>query len=109
MMGCNTSSKIHFRQSHFNFFPTYLGDDSTKHGEKFSHNISTRYIQEEIKWKEIWNTVNVNVYFPFLFHGVILNKSGYNFILVYFSFHIFNIILNKSKETLTTAVSISAM
>jgi hypothetical protein len=43
--------------------------------------------------KKILNTANV--YFPFLLHSVILNKSGNNFVLVYLSFHMFNITLKK--------------
>jgi hypothetical protein len=66
---------------------------------------SSRYIQEKIKWKEIFNTLNVNVYFPFLLHSVIPNKSRNNFVLVYFSFLMFNITLNKSKETFTITFS----
>jgi len=33
-MGCNTSLKIHFLESHLNFFPECLGEVSDKHGER---------------------------------------------------------------------------
>jgi hypothetical protein len=41
--------------------------------------------------EEISNTLNVNVYFSFLLHSAMLNKSGNNFLLIYFSFHVFDI------------------
>jgi hypothetical protein len=47
MMGCNIPSKIHFCHSHFNFFPTDLGDDSNEHGEKVLYQIHTRGNQVE--------------------------------------------------------------
>jgi hypothetical protein len=37
-------------------------------------------VQEEIKWEKILNMLNVHVYFPFLLHSVIRNKSGNNFL-----------------------------
>jgi hypothetical protein len=40
-MGCNMSLKVHFLDSHLDFFPEYLGVVSDKHGQRFHHDIST--------------------------------------------------------------------
>ena len=34
-MGCNMSLKIHFLESHWDFFPENLGEISDEHGERF--------------------------------------------------------------------------
>ena len=34
-MGCNVSLKIHFLESHLDFFPENLGEVSDEHGERF--------------------------------------------------------------------------
>ena len=34
-MGCNISLKIHFLESHLDFFPENLGEVSDEHGERF--------------------------------------------------------------------------
>ena len=38
-MGCNVSLKIHFLESHLNFFPANLGEVSDEHGDKFHQDI----------------------------------------------------------------------
>ena len=38
-MGCNMSLKIHFLDSHLNFFPDNLGAVSDEHGERFHQDI----------------------------------------------------------------------
>jgi hypothetical protein len=40
-MGCNMSLKIHFLNSHLDFFPLNLGIVSDEHGERFHLDIST--------------------------------------------------------------------
>jgi hypothetical protein len=85
--GCNISLKIHILHFHCDFFLTMTGDIRNKYGENKQHDMSTmekcfqwkwnptllatekrssRYMQEEIKWKKILNTLNVKGYFPFL-------------------------------------------
>ena len=39
-MGCNMSLKIHFLDSHLDFFPDNLGAVSDEHGERFHQDIS---------------------------------------------------------------------
>jgi hypothetical protein len=39
-MGCNISLKIHFLDSHLNFFPDNLGAVSDEHWERFNQDIS---------------------------------------------------------------------
>jgi len=39
-MGCNMSLKIHFLDSHLDFFPANLGAVSDEHGERFHQDIS---------------------------------------------------------------------
>jgi len=39
-MGCNMSLKIHFLDSHLDFFPDNLGAVSDEHGERFYKDIS---------------------------------------------------------------------
>ena len=36
-MGCNMRLKIHFLESHLDFFPENLGEVSDEHGESFRH------------------------------------------------------------------------
>jgi len=38
-MGCNMSLKIHFLESHLDFFPENLGKVSDEHGERFHQDI----------------------------------------------------------------------
>jgi hypothetical protein len=38
-MGCNMSLKIHFLESHLDFFPKNLGEVSDKHSERFHRDI----------------------------------------------------------------------
>jgi hypothetical protein len=45
-MGCNRSLKIHFLQSHLDFFPENLGELSDEHGER---------IQQDLMAMEKWN------------------------------------------------------
>ena len=40
-MGCNMSLKIHFLESHWDFFPENLGEISDEHGERFHQDIMT--------------------------------------------------------------------
>jgi hypothetical protein len=39
-MGCNMSLKIHFLESHVDFFPENLGKVSDEHGEKFHQDMT---------------------------------------------------------------------
>jgi hypothetical protein len=68
---------------------------------------STKYLQKEMKRKEILKALNTHVYFAFLLKGVILNKNESNYIL-FTSFRIHNITFNKSEETFTAIFPISA-
>jgi hypothetical protein len=38
-MGCNISLKVHFLDSHLDFFPQNLGAVSDEHGERFHQDI----------------------------------------------------------------------
>ena len=40
-MGCNMNLKIHFLESHLDFFPENLGEVSDEHGERFRQDILT--------------------------------------------------------------------
>ena len=40
-LGCNMSHKIHFLDSHLDFFPPNCGEVSDEHGERFHQNISS--------------------------------------------------------------------
>jgi len=42
-MGCNMSLKIHFLESHLDFFPENLGEVSDEHGERFHQDINYDY------------------------------------------------------------------
>jgi hypothetical protein len=108
MIGCNVSLRIHFLHSHLDFFQQTLETSATGMMKGFvrifltwrnatrgsgirlcwviiigSLKGSSRYVQEEIKWKAILSTLNVNVDFPFLLHTVRLSESGSHFLLVY--------------------------
>jgi hypothetical protein len=49
-MGCNMSLKIHFLESHLDFFPENLGKLSDKHGERFQEDIMATEKQYQGKW-----------------------------------------------------------
>jgi len=49
-MGCNMSLKIHFLESHLDFFQENLGKVSDKHGERFHQDIMTMEKQYQGKW-----------------------------------------------------------
>jgi hypothetical protein len=101
MMGCSMWVKIHFLHSHLDVFPTNFGGVSNEHGERFHQDISTIEKCYQGKWNmtilidycwhlereapdtyerkssgKYFEHTNVNVYFPFLLHSVILNGSG---------------------------------
>lgn len=48
-MGVNMSLKIHFLDSHIDFFPSNLGDFSDEHGERFHQDLAT--IENRFKGK----------------------------------------------------------
>ena len=49
-MGCNMSLKLHFLDSHLEFFPENLGAVSDEHGEHFHQQISTMERRYQGKW-----------------------------------------------------------
>lgn len=49
-MGCNMSLKIHFLDSHLDFFPENLGAVSDEHGERFHQDISAMEKRYQGKW-----------------------------------------------------------
>jgi len=49
-MGCNMSLKIHFLESHFDFFPENLGEVSDEHGERFHQDILVTEKRYQGKW-----------------------------------------------------------
>jgi len=49
-MGCNMSLKIHFLDSHLDFFPENLGKVSDKHGERFHQDIMAMEKWYQGKW-----------------------------------------------------------
>jgi hypothetical protein len=49
-MGCNTSLKVHFLDSHFYFFLENLGAMSDEHEERFHQDISTMEKRYQGKW-----------------------------------------------------------
>jgi hypothetical protein len=61
---------------------------------------SLRYTPEEIRWKEILGTLNVNTYLTFILHKNELHERGKKFRLVYFAFCICMITLKKVKQHL---------
>jgi len=49
-MGCNMSLKIHFLETHLDFFPENLGEVSDEHGERIHQDIMTMEKQYQGKW-----------------------------------------------------------
>jgi len=49
-MGCNRSLKIHFLESHLDFFLENLGEVCDKHGERFHQDITTMEKWFQGKW-----------------------------------------------------------
>ena len=49
-MGCNVSLKIHFLESHLDFFPENLGEVSDEHSEIFHQDIMTMEKRHQGKW-----------------------------------------------------------
>ena len=49
-MGCNMSLKIHFLESHLDFFAENLGEVSDEHGERFHQNIVVMEKRYQGKW-----------------------------------------------------------
>ena len=49
-MGCNVSLKIHFLESHLDFFPENLGEVSDEHGERFHQDILAMEKWYQGKW-----------------------------------------------------------
>jgi len=49
-MGCNISLKIHFLESHLDFFPENLGEVSDEHGESFHQDILAMEKRYQGKW-----------------------------------------------------------
>jgi hypothetical protein len=49
-MGCNMSLKVHFLDSHLDFFPENLGTVSDERGERFHQDISNKEKQYQGKW-----------------------------------------------------------
>jgi len=50
LLGCNMSLKIHFLESHLDFFPENLGEVSDEHSERFYQDIMTMEKQYQGKW-----------------------------------------------------------
>lgn len=50
-MGCKMSLKIHFLQSHFNFFPQNMRAVSDEHGERFHQDIASFEKRYQGKWE----------------------------------------------------------
>jgi hypothetical protein len=49
-MACNVSLKIHFLESHLNFFPQNLGKVSDEQGERFHQDIMALEKRYQCKW-----------------------------------------------------------
>ena len=49
-MGCNMSLKIHFLESHLDFFPENLGEVSDEHGERLHQDILAMEKRYQGKW-----------------------------------------------------------
>ena len=49
-MGCNMSLKIHFLESHLDFFTDNLGEVSDEHGERFHQDILAIEKRYQGKW-----------------------------------------------------------
>lgn len=50
LLGCNMSLKIHFLDSHLDFFPRNPGDVSDEHGERFHQDIAAMENRYQGKW-----------------------------------------------------------
>ena len=49
-MGCNMSLKIHFLESHLDFFPENLSEVGDEHGERFQQDILAMEKRHQGKW-----------------------------------------------------------
>jgi hypothetical protein len=49
-MGCNMTLKIHFLESHLDFFPQNLSEVSDEHGERFHQDIIVMEKRYKGKW-----------------------------------------------------------
>jgi len=49
-MGCNMSLKIHFLESHLDFFSENLGEVNDEHGERFQQDIMAMKNRYKGKW-----------------------------------------------------------
>jgi len=49
-MRCNASLKIHFLESHLDFFPENLGEVSDEHGERFYQDVMATERRHQGKW-----------------------------------------------------------
>jgi len=49
-MGCNVSLKIHFLESHLDFFLENLGEVIDEHGDRVHHDISAKEKRYQGKW-----------------------------------------------------------
>jgi hypothetical protein len=57
-MGCNISVKIHFLESHLDFFPKNLGEVSNEHGKIFDQDIMAMEQRYQGKWTSVcWQTI----------------------------------------------------
>jgi hypothetical protein len=55
--GCNMSLKVHFLDSHLDFFPENLGAVSDEHGERFHQDIYNMKKRYQGKWSSVcWLT-----------------------------------------------------
>ena len=50
VLGCRMSLKVHFLHAHLDFFPSYLGDVSDEHGERFHQEIAEMEKRYQGKW-----------------------------------------------------------
>jgi hypothetical protein len=50
VMGCNMTLKIHFLESHLDFFPENLGEVCDEQGERFHQDIMAMEKQYQRKW-----------------------------------------------------------
>jgi hypothetical protein len=48
--GCKMSLKVHFLDSHVDFFPENLGAVSDEHGERFHQDFSNMEKRYQVKW-----------------------------------------------------------
>jgi len=57
-MGCIMSLKIHFLESHLDFFPENIGEVCDKHSERFHQDIMTMKKRFQGKWAQVcWQTI----------------------------------------------------